>query len=327
MMTDRNLRLCVIGLAATLALGACGGGGGGSKSTTISSAEAAVVGEVAASQINGMTSGLVNFNSGSGSLGGGFFAPASATGKLLDGVMRAIPSPAHRVAFTRLRQDPNCTPAVDDETDTDQDGVPDNATYTFNCSYTDLQDGSSFTVTGAVNLQDSRDVASGFGFAISLNTFKFALTFPGQNGPTTTEVVVNGLYNADVLSSNASAGQNVSFVFRVNNRRVFLSSWNWNIGFTPNGTIDFGAEDMPPGEFSLNGNFVFQGDAGQNAGDWAFSLNSTSPLVYDGTCSLEPPFASGQIDGAIVARSSVGFTVTYTGCGQLETITAFDNNA
>lgn len=328
MMTHGNLRLCLIGLAGTLVLGACGGGDGGSSaSTTLDPAQASIVGDVAATQISSMTSGLVNFSSSSGSLGGGFFAPASATGRILDGILRAVPSPAHRLAFARLRQDPNCTPTEDAEPDSDQDGLPDHATYTFDCAYTDPQDGSSFTVTGTIHLFDSQDAANGFGFDINFVNFKFALSFPGQNGTTTTEIVVNGFDGIDVLPSSAVADQDVRFVFRVNNRRVFLSTWNWSIGFTPTGTIDYAAEDLPPGDFTLNGGFVFQGDAGQTGGDWAFTLNTTSPLAYDGTCTLEPPFASGQIQGAINARNSVGFTVTYTGCGSAETIAAFDNNS
>jgi hypothetical protein len=316
-----------MGLAGMLALGACGGGdGGGGGSTTLDPNEAATVGGAAASQISAMTSGLVNFSSSTGSLGGGFFAPASASGKIVDRVMQGLPSLATRQAFAKVRMDPNCTPAVDDETDSDSDGVPDDATYTFNCSYTDPNDGSSFTVTGTIGLLDSQDIATGFGFGISFNSFRFQFTFPGQNGNTVTDVTINGLYNADIVASGAGAAQDLTFVFRLNGQRVYFSSWDWAIDFTPTGTIDFAAEDMPAGQFDISGAFVFQGDAGQDSGDWAFSLNTTSPLVYDGSCALEPPFSSGTIEGAIVANTSVGFTINYTGCGQAETIAAFDDN-
>lgn len=327
-MSLRNFTRSAIGLAAMLAIGACGGGdGGGGGSTTIDPNEAATVGGAAASQISAMTSGLVNFSSSTGSLGGGFFAPASATGKILDRVMQGVPSISTRHAFARVRMDPNCTPAVDDETDSDADGVPDHATYTFDCAYTDPNDGSSFTVTGTIHLLDSQDIATGFGFDINFNSFRFAFTFPTQNGNTVTDVTLNGFYNADIVASSAGAGQDITFVFRLNGQRVYLSSWDWDVNFTPSGTIDFAAEDMPPGEFTINGDFIFQGEAGQGSGDWAFSLNTTSPLVYDGSCTLEPPFGSGTIEGAIVANTDVGFTINYTGCGQVETIAAFDNNS
>lgn len=328
MKSMENFGRWSLALAGMLALGACGGGdGGGGNSTSIDQAQAAVVGDVAATQISGMTSSMVNFSSSAGSLGGGFFAPSTATGRLLDGVMRAIPSPEHRAAFAMARLDPNCTPTPDDETDTDQDGIPDHTMYLFDCSYTDPQNGSSFTVTGAIHLFDSQDVATGFGFDINFEAFKFALSVPGQGGPTVTEVIVNGFYNVDVLAALAGASQDVSFVFRVNGRRVFLTSWDWAIDFTPSGTIDFAAEDLPAGNWSINGDFLFAGEAGQNNGDWAFTLNTTAPLAYGGTCTLEPPFDSGTIEGAIVGHTSVGFTINYTGCGQLETVTAFDNNS
>ena len=327
-MTLRNLRRFAMGLAGMLALGACGGGsGGGGASTSSDANEAAVVGGAAASQISAMTSGLVNFSSSTGSLGGGFFAPASASGKIIDRVMQGVPSISTRQAFARVRMDPNCTPAVDDETDSDSDGVPNDATYTFNCSYTDINDGSSFTVTGAINLNDSQDIANGFGFGITFTGFKFVFTFPGQNGNTVTEVVINGSYDADIIASGAGAAQDLTFVFRLNGRRVYFSSWDWAVNFTPSSTIDFAAEDMPPGDFTISGDFVFQSEAEQDSGDWAFTLNTTSPLAYDGSCSLEPPFSSGTIQGAIVGRTSVGFTIDYPGCGQVETISAFDNNS
>lgn len=327
-MAIRNLRCFAMGVVGILALGACGGGdGGGGGSTSIDASEAAVVGGAAASQISAMTSGLVNFSSSTGSLGGGFFAPASVTAKLVDRVMQGVPSAVTRQAYARVRLDPNCTPAVDDETDSDLDGVPDDAMYTFDCAYTDPNDGSSFTVTGIIHLFDSQDISNGFGFDINFDTFRFAFTFPGQNGNTVTDVTINGFYNTDVLATSADASQDITFVFRLNNQRVYFSSWDWAIVFTPTGTIDFAGEDMPPGDFTINGDFIFQGEAGQDSGDWAFSLNTTSPLVYDGSCTLEPPFASGTIEGAIVANTAVGFTINYTGCGQVETIAAFDNNS
>lgn len=328
MKHNRRLGHFAIAMAGMVVLGACGGdGGGGGNSTTIDQTQAAVVGDVAATQISSMTSSMVNFNSSAGSLGGGFFAPSTATGRLIDGVMKAIPSPEHRQAFAMARLDPNCAPTPDDETDTDLDGIPDHTMYVFDCSYTNQQDGSSFTVTGTIHLFDSQDAANGFGFDINFEAFRFALSVPGQGGPTVTEVIVNGFYNVDVLAALAGASQDVSFVFRVNGRRVFLTSWDWAIDFTPTGTIDFAAEDLPAGEWTINGDFLFAGEAGQDNGDWAFTLNTTAPLVYDGVCVNEPPFESGTIEGAILGHTSVGFTINYTGCGQVETITAFDNNS
>jgi len=320
-----------LGLAAALALGACGGGdGGGGTSTSLDPAQAAVVGEVAATQVSGMASGLTNFNYSGGSLGGGFFAPATPGGRLIGALVKGAPSLRHRAAFQAFvqRQD-DCSPTVDDETDSDQDGVPDNALYTFACSFTDSITGDDFSVTGTIGVQDVHDVANGFGFNITFTNFTFASSFTDQQNNTTEfETEVDGSYGTDITTAAVGATQDVAWAFRLNGRRVFFSSWDWNVGFTPDaGTVDWVAADFPAGTFDINGDFIFSGDAGQDSGDWAFSLNTTNALVYDGSCALEPPFASGTIEGAIIARTSVGFTINYTGCGSAETIAAFDNNS
>lgn len=316
--------------AGVLALGACGGGdGGGGGSTTIDPNQASVVGEVAASQISGMAAGLTNFSASGSSLGGGFFAPAAPGGRLVGAMMAKAPSAQHRMAFAAFAQSAVCTPTESDSTDSDGDGVADDNLWTWNCSEVDSLTGNQWNVTGTIRVQDTRDVATGFGYGITFSNFRFATTFDnGQGGTSTIATVVNGTYGADVSQTSAMADQNVTWTYRLDGQRIFLSSWDWSVGFTPSaGTIDWAGADMPAGSFNISGDFAFSGDAGQEAGDWAFSLTSTQPLAYDGSCALEPPFGSGVIEGAIIANTSVGFTITYTGCGQAEVIAAFDDNA
>lgn len=313
--------------AGVLVVAACGGGdGGGGGSTTLDANQAAVVGEVASSQISGMVSGLTSFSAGGGALGGGFFAPASAAGKVLAPMFTKQASPEHRAAWLAFASADLCDPVQSDSSDSDSDGIPDDNTYTWNCTATDSLSGYTWSVTGTIGIADTRSAATGFGYLVTFTNFRFASTYDTQQGSQTFATIVNGTYGADATVNGASADQDVVWAYRLNGNTVFRSAWTWGVTFTPSaGTIDWAAQDMPAGSFTIDGGFDFSGEAGQDNGDWSFNVATTQPLAFDGSCSLEPPFSSGVIEGAIAGNTNVGFTITYTGCGTAETIAAFDN--
>jgi len=329
MRSVRQLGIFAGGLAAALLVGACGGGDGtGGGSTSIDDAQAAVVGEVAASQISGMVTGLTTFSFDGTSLGGGFFAPQSAAGRVIGPMMARASSSEHRAAWLAFARADLCDPTQSDSTDSDGDGVADDNLWTWNCHVTDDETGYEWSVTGAIRVQDTQDAATGFGYAITFSNFRFASTFDTQQGSQTIATVVNGTYGANATPNGANTGQDVVMTYRLNGRTVFRAGWDWAATFTPSGgTIDWEAGDMPAGAFTIDGGFDFNGEAGQENGDWSFNLSTTTPLAYDGSCTLEPPFGAGVIEGAINGNDSVGFTITYTGCGTAEVIATFNDNA
>ena len=174
MQSVRTLRLFAVSLAGMVAVAACGGDSGPAASTTVSSVQAAVLGAEASGQVGDIAAGLASFDFSGGSLGGGAFSRKALRGRMTT-LERVVPA-RYRGQLAMLRRDlGGCDPAVaGDTTDSDGDGIENNATYTFtaaNCFYQDTL-GNGFAVTGSVSVQDTDGGATLFGFAIDFNHLK-----------------------------------------------------------------------------------------------------------------------------------------------------------
>ncbi|HXI21680.1 MAG TPA: hypothetical protein VNH46_11365 [Gemmatimonadales bacterium] len=325
MKAERTLGLFAATLAGLALVGGCNSGSSGpNTSTSLDASQAAIVAGTAAGQVGSLASGLTNFGISSG-FSGGFFAPATLGNQVLD-IMAREASPDLKLGMAALSR-AGCNPTVSDPTDTDGDGIPDNATFTFtagNCSDTDPNTGATTTVTGSIHIQDTDNATTIWGFALTASSFTISITAPTQQGTQTAAVSMNGTYSADVQSGQASSTQALRLAAALNGTQVFGSSWTWSIAFTPtSGTLD-PASQFPAGAFTFSGAYAWAGNYAGANGNWVFSMSTVSPLQYDGSCSDATwPFAAGSVQGAITARSSVGFTVDFQGCGQQPVVGVF----
>lgn len=310
-----------IGFAALLS--ACGDDGGPSASTSISQAQAQILGEEAAGQVGALASSIATFGVSSGSVGGEFLLRAPVS-RLMQ-VAGKSAHPALRSALARLTGPEDCQPDVSDDTDTDADGIPDNAVLTFDCQFVDDDTGYPVAVTGGVSFQDTDGGTTLFGYTIGFDDFSLLATIPSQSGDQLLEFQFDGNTGVDVRSGVASAFEAITWRTRLNGDRILLVANDWDVSYTPeSGTIDPGASTAPAGAFAVDGNFTWNGDFDGAGGNWGFSLDTTAPLEYNGTCDHERwPFDSGVVRGRINANQDVGFTVDYQGCGEVPTVTIF----
>jgi hypothetical protein len=330
-MTEvRKLGHGVIGLAMAAMLGACGGDSGPNLATDINDGQAQIIGQAAATQIGALASGLATFSSPAvAGLEGGFFAPQTTTGRFfLHNLGRLHPSAGPALAvLARLE---TCAPTISDSTDTDGDGIRDNSTAAFtagNCSVYDSLTATTITITGAINVQDTDDFDTQFGYNVGFSGFE--VTFSDTVAQTADIAIgISGTFGADVTLLTATGTQDVRTRLDIGNTTVFADDATWTVAYAPTtGNIDPANPTLPAGDFTVDGAYSFSGDVGQGSAAWAFGVNTTSPLNYDGTCQ-DPnwPFESGTLDVFISARQTVGFTVTYAGCGLPGTIAAYDNS-
>jgi hypothetical protein len=328
-MAAGRLRTTGAGLAAVLAMAACGGSDNNGGNTDINPAQAEVIGQAAVEQLGGLANGLSHFTTpGIGGLASGFFAPSAAGGRvLLSSIGRLHPSIRRSLALLSRADD--CTPSESSTTDTDGDGIPDDNLVTFtaaNCAFSDTTETGeplTFTVTGTVRIQDTDGASTLFGYQVGIAAFTVTVADTIGSTPDIS-VSVSGSFDANVQTALANASQNLRTSLRLNGTKVFGDHADWAVGYTPTaGGIDINAETLPPGEFTLNGSYNWNGDYGNANGDWSFSLQTTAPMVYDGCDDDQWVFESGQLKGAISARQTVGFTVDYAGCGVPGTITAY----
>lgn len=321
-----KLGYLAVTVAGAMVLGACGSDNGPTTDTAITQSQAAVVGSQVAGQAAAIASALSDRQLSTGGLGQGFFAPGAPGGRTLR-LVRRIAGPRAARLFL-IAPPPECTPGVvGDSSDTDLDGIPNNAIYTFssaNCSYpfdtTNTGDTIRVTVTGTVSLQDTDNSNTFFGYAASFGHWKYTLA----DATDTLFVLLNGTSTADVGTAAVSGSDHYSFTLDLGADNVTVSQ-NWDAGFTPDvgEVIDSSASSLPPGQFALNGTFGFNGVSAGQTGDWSFSLTTTDSLAFDPTCIDDNQLVSGSLQGAISAKKTVGFTVDFTTCGVVPTVTTF----
>jgi hypothetical protein len=178
--------------------------------------------------------------------------------------------------------DPCVTPSSSAETD--GDGVPDDATYTFTappCRYTGVR-GFSLDVVGQLRIVDPVPATPGFGADISLTGLRFSLT--ADDADKNYSVIRNGT----MILTGSPAGLELATDLQVQRSFTGLSDASaelvWTVGFDPETSLQIN-QPLP------NGSVTVSGTVGWSRGDESFDLSITTatPLHYDASCA-----ATGQ---------------------------------
>jgi hypothetical protein len=316
-------------LAAALGLAACGSKSTGpSFSGTISDSAATSFGASAVSFVDDM---LYTYQAGSPNIEISFSPATPVQGVALlnrayqmAGVHRTFTikgRPAGSPPIMKL-DGSDCDPVVSgDSADADEDGIPNNEKETVDCT---TVDSVSHDTTKTHIVVRIADVSGIYGFNISVSA---TLTTSGPDGRgqlaltesegfsvTTTldqdHVTVDVNETSTPTGGAASGGE---------------AHYNWDSSFTPAEGEVLGAYSPPDGTLSFNGGF-FVTSLDAPTTNFNFGIVTTTPLVYQEGCGSAPPFTGGTVSGHLKgATSDVGFTVTYTGCGDDPTIVGHGN--
>lgn len=304
----RTLRsICLFSaLSASVALGACGGGTDANPG--LDNQTATAVGGALAAQVGGVPASFTATGLGSGGVGGGFFAPR----------MQAIA----RWAVPAMR--PNlvnraCNPTLDDGTDADGDGVPDDATWTYtlaNCTT------GNFYITGLVHVVDPSTTAVGY-----TGTLTNFLAHIGISNGDFFSVKLNGSHDVLGTPTSGTLAENLVTAVKGKSGNQTLNGSltnNWNIVFdAAQGQNIVMDSPLPDGDFDFNGSYVY--DINQQR--FVFNVQTETPLVFDSACVLDNPFSSGEIRAHIGGpNGTVYVKVTYTGCGVDPTVVLVGRN-
>lgn len=329
-MSGGRLRAACAGLLAALAIAACGGDED-KGSTDLTDQQAELLGSVAVGAVGNLTSSLTNFSTpGIGGLAGGFFGTAAATRRIVFGRMGATDARV-KAALLRFRAD-ECLPDESDDTDTDEDGVPDDDVATFtaaNCTSTDSTSDNLVTTrfTGTVRVQDTDDTNTLFGYRVTITALTLTIT-DTVAGTADLSVAVTGVFNGDVQSALANANQDIRTTLRINGAKAVVEHSTFAVNYDPtSGTIALGDPTLPPGELTLNGSYNWNGNFAGADGDWSFSLTTPDPLVYQDCTDDQFVFEGGELQGVITLRRSIGFSATYSGCGIEPVVTLYSSSA
>lgn len=192
---------------------------------------------------------------------------------------------------------------VSDLTDTDEDGVPDDATWTFtaaNCTQTDIE-GNRTVVTGSVVLSDPGLTA---GYDLRLNALTSQYYENGASAPLL-QSVLTGDWSLRATSDAITLGQDYAFTLTIQNQSVTLTN-DLAVGFAvaTGNNIAWGSP-LPDGTLSIDGAWRVS----SSRETYALTLLTSTPLTYDDECL-------GIVAGALDAQGSGGTVrVTWNGCG------------
>jgi hypothetical protein len=275
-------------LAATVGLGACSDSSGPST-TPLSASNAADVGAAVASSADLAVAAV---NPMVPAFGGGF-PLFSAGGRSLGGGLTLAP-PA---------SPPGNCPSASNLTDTDADGVPDNAVWTFtsaDCTQTDV-DGNRTVVTGSVAVSDPGLTA---GYDLGLNAVTMQYYESGATSPLL-QLVMDGDWSLRGTSNAITAGQNYAYALTVQGERVTLAN-DLAVAFTAasGSNISWGVP-LPNGTIAIDGAWRVSSSRESHA----LTLTTITPLSYDDACG-------GIVAGVLDAHGTGGTVrVTWSDCG------------
>jgi hypothetical protein len=200
---------------------------------------------------------------------------------------------------------------VSSSEDTDGDGAPDLATYTFalpDCRWTGFR-GGTLELTGSVDISDPTPDVFDFAYQATLHDLRFKFTGPQGNRSFT--AVRNG---TRVLTGNAAGlalSNNITVDRTFPVRRPASVSHNLLLTFTPDQGQSLAlGQPLPNGTLEKSGTLTWtRGNTTRT-----FAVTTVEPLVWDASCTADRKITSGEIHATL---GSGGYVKTvWTGCGE-----------
>jgi hypothetical protein len=200
---------------------------------------------------------------------------------------------------------------VDNTTDTDADGAPDNATYTFAlpaCSFTGFR-GGTLEITGTINISDPTPNGADFNYLATLADFQFKLTSP--LAARTFTAIRNGSRALSGTAAGVSLSNNIILVRSVPNRPDATISHNLLLDFTPAaGEVLALGQPLPNGTFTQSGTVTWsRGEVTRT-----FTVTTVDPLVWDTSCATDRKIVAGEIHATLADGGYI--RTVWTGCGE-----------
>jgi hypothetical protein len=295
----------VSGLGLALGVAACSDSG--PEVTQLTSANSAAVAAAAVQAMNLSLDGLDSDAIDITGFGGGFGAP----------VLAAIHPNGVPAAFNAPDGCPSFSP--DPPVDTDGDGVPDNALFTFDPQFCTLQgEGGTMLITGSIRVSDPASVT--IGADVAFNEVTFAQFENGSTEPLF-GLIYDGTRSLRGQPTSLTLDENFSVFVQAGAQQAGFSN-EASLSFTPTGgaTIDFDL-DLPNGDVDWNGTFSVQSPEGF----FVLMVQTVQTLSYDAAC-LNPESGEGSIVAGVLslaASSSDGagvVQITFNGCGVEPTV-------
>jgi hypothetical protein len=208
--------------------------------------------------------------------------------------------------------DPCVTPSSSAETD--GDGVPDDATYTFTappCRYTGVR-GFRLDVVGQLRIVDPVPLTPGFGADISLTGLRFSLS---ADDPEQNYFVVR---NGTMTLTGSPAALELTTDLQVQRSFTGLSDASaehvWTVGFEPETSLQIN-QPLPDGSVTVSGTV---GWSRGNNESFDLTLTTVTPLHYDASCEAAGQrFDAGELRVSGTFGETPGYVrIVWGQCGE-----------
>ncbi|MGH7499204.1 MAG: hypothetical protein ACREL3_10180 [Gemmatimonadales bacterium] len=199
---------------------------------------------------------------------------------------------------------------VSNTTDTDGDGAPDDATYTFAlpaCSFTGFR-GGSLEITGTVELSDPTPANADFAYQATLHDLEF--NFTGPMGNLSFTATRNGTRVLTGNAAGASLSNNITVERTFPVRQPASVSHNLLLTFTPDEGQSLAlGQPLPNGTFTKSGTFTWT----RGSVTRTFAVTTVVPLVWDASCTTDRKITSGEIHATLGSGGYI--KMVWSGCG------------
>jgi hypothetical protein len=198
--------------------------------------------------------------------------------------------------------------------DTDGDGVPDDASYTFTappCRFEGVR-GFNLDVVGTLRVVDPAAETAGFGAAVDLTNFRFSLT-DAEDADRNYSFIRNGQLTLSGNTTGLELDSELQILRTFTGLSDAAVEIAWTMDFTPETTLQIN-QPLPSGSATVAGTVSWsRGDE-----NFALTVTTVTPLHYDSACDQ-----AGQRfdDGELSVSGTFGETpgavrIDWSNCGE-----------
>ena len=209
-----------------------------------------------------------------------------------------------------LSPDAGCA-TVSSLVDTDNDGTPDNAVFTYAlpaCHFTGYL-GGTLDLTGQVTVQDPTPDAADLNRSVTLADFSYDFTSPAGRSFTS---VRNGTRSLTGSATSITLNNNVTIHRSDPAKPLATIVHNLQAVFTPEtGSTITAGDPLPDGTIVVTGQLTWSRDGRSHV----FTVTTPVPLVYDSSCTgpRRERISSGEIHWTLPSGKII--ITTWTACG------------
>ena len=199
-------------------------------------------------------------------------------------------------------------------TDSDGDGVPDNATYVFTappCRFTGWR-GGTLDIVGQLQVQDPAPTSAGFGYGATLTELRSLFIDPANTTPRDIRRngtrTLSGSVTSLLLITDLQVQRNFDGHSDANIDK------QWTVTFTPATSLQINAP-LPSGALDISGTITWSRDITE---DFSLVVTTPTPLQYDAGCTdTVQRIKAGELHAAGTFGDMQGFVrVRWTKCGE-----------